>query len=154
MTTHRDVPAPPTDTSSQPGAHQAFLLLRTVFTVAPVLFGLDKFVGLLTNWEQYLAPQLDALIPGTAHQAMLAVGVVEILAGLLVAVLQRIGGYVVAAWLAGIIVNLLLIGGFYDIALRDFGLLVGALALARLATAFPRSGRWVFPRSGRGARTS
>ena len=87
MTTHRDVPAPPADTSSQPGAHQAFLLLRTVFTVAPVLFGLDKFVGLLTNWEQYLAPQLDALIPGTAQQAMLAVGVVEILAGLLVAAL-------------------------------------------------------------------
>ena len=154
MTTDRDVPAPPADTSSQPGAHQAFLLLRTVFTVAPVLFGLDKFVGLLTNWEQYLAPQLDALIPGTAQQAMLAVGVVEILAGLLVAAWPRVGGYVVAAWLAGIILNLLLIGGFYDIALRDFGLLVGALALARLATAFPRSGRWVFPRSGRGARTS
>ena len=154
MTTHRDVPTPPADTRSQLGAHQAFLLLRTVFTVAPVLFGLDKFVGLLTNWERYLAPQLDALIPGTAQQAMLAVGVVEILAGLLVAVLPRIGGYVVAAWLAGIIVNLLLIGGFYDIALRDFGLLVGALALARLATAFPRSGRWAFPRSGCGARTS
>jgi hypothetical protein len=142
MTTHRDVPALPPDISSQPAARQAFLLLRTVFTVAPVLFGLDKFVGLLTDWEQYLAPQFDALIPGTAHQAMLAVGVVEILAGLLVAVLPRIGGYVVAAWLAGIIVNLLLVGGFYDIALRDFGLLVAAMALARLATAFPRRGRW------------
>ena len=107
-----------------------------MFTVAPVLFGLDKFVGLLTDWERYLAPQIDELIPGTAHQAMLAVGVVEILAGVLVAVLPRVGGYVVAAWLAGIIVNLLLIGGFYDVALRDFGLLVGALALARLAPAF------------------
>ena len=104
-----------------------------MFTVAPILFGLDKFVGLLTDWEQYLAPQIDALIPGTAHQAMLAVGVVEVLAGILVAVAPRIGGYVVAAWLAGIIVNLLLIGDFYDVALRDFGLLVGALALARLA---------------------
>jgi hypothetical protein len=145
MTTHRDAPAPPrppTDTSSGPGAHQAFLLLRTVFTVAPILFGLDKFFGLLTDWEQYLAPQIDALIPGTAHQAMLAVGVVEILAGVLVAVAPRIGGYVVAAWLAGIIVNLLLIGDFYDVALRDFGLLVAALALARPATAFPRRGRW------------
>jgi hypothetical protein len=141
MTTHRDVPAPSADTSPA-AAHQAFLLLRTVFTVAPVLFGLDKFFGLVTNWEQYLAPQLDVLIPGTAHQAMLAVGVVEILAGLLVAVAPRIGGYLVAAWLAGIIVNLLLLGEFYDVALRDFGLLVGALALARLATAFPRSGRW------------
>jgi hypothetical protein len=140
MTTHRDVSAPAA-TSSGSGAHQAFLLLRTVFTVAPVLFGLDKFFGLLTDWEQYLAPQIDALIPGTAHQAMLAVGVVEILAGLLVAVLPRIGGYVVAAWLAGIIVNLLLIGGFYDIALRDFGLLVGALALARLAPAVSPHGR-------------
>ena len=132
MTTHPDAPAPSAATGS-PGARQAFLLLRTVFTVAPILFGLDKFIGLLTDWEQYLAPQIDNLIPGTAHQAMLAVGVVEIIAGLLVAALPRIGGYVVAAWLAGIIVNLLLIGGYYDIALRDFGLLVGALALARLA---------------------
>jgi hypothetical protein len=132
VTTHPDAPAPSAATGS-PGSRQAFLLLRTVFTVAPILFGLDKFVGLLTDWEQYLAPQIDNLIPGTAHQAMLAVGVVEIIAGLLVAALPRIGGYVVAAWLAGIIVNLLLIGGYYDIALRDFGLLVGALALARLA---------------------
>ena len=132
MTTHPDAPAPSAATGS-PGARQAFLLLRTVFTVAPILFGLDKFVGLLTDWEQYLAPQIDALIPGTAHQTMLAVGIVEILAGILVAVAPRIGGYVVAAWLAGIIVNLLLIGDFYDVALRDFGLLVGALALARLA---------------------
>ena len=130
MTTQRDTTAP---SARWPGAHQAFLLLRTVFTVAPILFGLDKFVGLLTDWEQYLAPQIDNLIPGTAHQAMLAVGVVEVIAGLLVAALPRIGGYVVAAWLAGIIVNLLLIGGYYDVALRDFGLLVGALALARLA---------------------
>jgi hypothetical protein len=145
VTTHPDAPAPSAATGS-PGARQAFLLLRTVFTVAPILFGLDKFVGLLTDWEQYLAPQIDALIPGTAHQAMLAVGVVEILAGLLVAVAPRIGGYVVAAWLAGIIVNLLLIGDFYDVALRDFGLLVGALALARLAP--PSSLR------GRRARTS
>jgi hypothetical protein len=117
------------------GADQAFALLRTVFTVAPILFGLDKFVGVLTDWERYLAPQIDQVIPGSAHQAMLLVGVVEIAAGVLVGVLPRIGGYVVAAWLAGILVNLLLIGNYYDVALRDFGLLVGALALARLATA-------------------
>jgi len=134
VTTHPDAPAPSAATGS-PGSHQAFLLLRTVFTVAPILFGLDKFVGLLTDWEQYLAPQIGALIPGIAHQAMLAVGVVEILAGILVAVAPRIGGYVIAAWLAGIIVNLLLIGDFYDVALRDFGLLLAAVALARLATA-------------------
>ncbi|MEN3301879.1 hypothetical protein [Pseudonocardia sp.] len=143
MTTHRDPPAPALGNpriSSVPAARQAFLLLRTVFTVAPVVFGLDKFFGLLTDWERYLAPQVDALLPGSAHQAMLAVGVVEILAGLLVAVLPRIGGYVVALWLAGIIVDLLLLGDFFDVALRDFGLFVGALALARLAVAFDHRG--------------
>ena len=119
-------------------AQQAFLLLRTVFTVAPILFGLDKFAEVLTDWERYLAPEFNDLMPGTAHQAMLIVGVVEIAAGVLVAVLPRIGGYVVAAWLAGIILNLLLIGDFYDVALRDFGLLVAALALARLASASKR----------------
>lgn len=136
MTTN-DVPASITsDARPRRAARQAFLLLRTVFTVAPVLFGLDKFVEVLTDWERYLAPQINDLIPGSAHQAMLVVGVVEIVAGILVAVLPRIGGYVVAAWLAGIIVNLLLIGDYYDVALRDFGLLVAALALARLATTF------------------
>ena len=115
------------------GAHQAFLLLRTVFTIAPIVFGLDKFLGVLTDWEQYLAPWINDLVPGSAHQAMLAVGVVEILAGVLVAFRPAIGGYVVAAWLLGIIVNLVSIGDYYDIALRDFGLLIAALALARLA---------------------
>ena len=115
-------------------ANQAFLLLRTVFTVAPIAFGLDKFVNLLTTWPTYLAPAFDQLVPGTAQQAMYAVGVIEILAGLLVAVRPRYGALVVAAWLAGIIVNLLVLGKFYDVALRDFGLLVGALALSRLAT--------------------
>src|SRR3954468_15716249 len=121
-------------------AYQAFVLLRTAFTLAPIVFGLDKFFDVLTDWKQYLAPTFNDIIPGTAHQAMLMVGVVEIVAGLLVAVRPRIGGYVVAAWLAGIILNLLLVGDFYDVALRDFGLLVAALALARLATAFPRRG--------------
>jgi uncharacterized membrane protein YphA (DoxX/SURF4 family) len=115
------------------GAHQAFLLLRTVFTIAPIAFGLDKFFGLLTDWEQYLAPWINDLVPGSAHQAMLMVGVVEILAGVLVAVRPAIGGYVVAAWLLGIIVNLVSIGDYYDVALRDFGLMIAALALARLA---------------------
>ena len=117
-------------------AYQAFLLLRTAFTVAPVVFGLDKFVGALTDWEQYLAPQVNDLVPGTAHQAMLAVGVVEVVAGVLVAVRPRWGGYVVAAWLAGIIVDLLLVPGFYDVALRDFGLMLGAIALARLSVTY------------------
>jgi hypothetical protein len=140
MTIHGDTHTGATGPTTASASREAFLLLRSVFTVAPILFGLDKFLGLLTDWERYLAPQIDALVPGTAHQAMLAVGVVEVVAGLVVAVRPRIGGYVVAAWLAGIIVNLLLIGGFADIALRDFGLLVGALALARLARAFARPG--------------
>jgi hypothetical protein len=140
MAIHRDTPTTPTEAMTASASREAFLLLRSVFTVAPILFGLDKFLGLLTDWDRYLAPQVDALVPGTAHQAMLAVGVVEIVAGLVVAMRPRIGGYVVAAWLAGIIVNLLLIGGFADIALRDFGLLVGALALARLAPAFEQRG--------------
>ena len=114
---------------------QAFWLLRIGFTVAPILFGLDKFANLLTDWEGYLAPSIDKLVPGTAHQAMLAVGVIEIIAGVVVAILPRFGGYLVAAWLAGIIINLLVLGDYYDVALRDFGLLLGALCLARLATA-------------------
>lgn len=116
------------------GAEQAFFLLRTVFTIAPIAFGLDKFTQVLVDWEMYLAPWINDLVPGSAHDAMMIVGVVEIVAGLLVAVRPRIGAYVVAAWLAGIIVNLLTLGDFYDVALRDFGLLVGALALARLAS--------------------
>jgi hypothetical protein len=117
-------------------AYQAFLTLRVGFVVAPVLFGLDKFTNLLADWTTYLAPAVDRLVPGSASSAMLAVGVVEIVAGLVVAVRPRIGGYLVAAWLAGIIGNLLLLGSHYDIALRDLGLLLAALALTRLATAF------------------
>jgi len=117
--------------------YQAFWLLRIGFTVAPILFGLDKFASVLTDWDGYLAPAINDLVPGTAHQAMLAVGVIEIVAGLAVAVLPRFGGYLVAAWIGGIIVNLLILGDYYDVALRDFGLLLGALTLARLASAFP-----------------
>jgi hypothetical protein len=118
-------------------AYQAFLTLRVGFVVAPILFGLDKFTNLLTDWTTYLAPAIDRLVPGGATGAMLVVGVVEIVAGLVVAVRPKVGGYLVAAWLAGIITNLLLLGDHYDVALRDFGLLLAALALARLATAFP-----------------
>jgi hypothetical protein len=122
-------------TSTDP-AHQAFLLLRTVFIVAPIAFGLDKFANLLTDWPHYLAGWINDIVPGTAQQAMYAVGVVEVLAGVVVAVAPRIGGWVVAAWLAGIIVDLVTGPGYYDIALRDFGLLVGAVALARLAVRY------------------
>ena len=113
---------------------QAFLLLRIGFTVAPILFGLDKFANVLTDdWTKYLAPEFNDLIPGNAADAMHIVGVVEIVAGLVVAVAPRYGALLVAGWLGGIIVNLLIVGGYGDIALRDFGLLLGALTLARLA---------------------
>src|SRR4051794_18879375 len=116
-------------------AVQAFLLLRIAFTVAPILFGLDKFAGVLTDdWTKYLATQFNDLIPGSAQDAMHLIGIVEVIAGLVVAVAPRFGGLLVAGWLAGIIVNLLLVGGYGDIALRDFGLLLGALTLSRLAT--------------------
>jgi|SRR6478609_8505838 len=119
--------------ATEPATRQAFLLLRTVFTVAPILFGLDKFTNILTDWTVYLAPQATALVPLAPRTFMDVVGVVEIIAGIAVAVRPRFGSLLVAAWLAGIIVNLLLLGSFYDVALRDFGLLVGALALNRLS---------------------
>lgn len=126
-----------TDTSPAPadrGARAAFLILRGAFALAPVLFGLDKFFGVLTDWDRYLAPWINDIVPGSAHQAMLAVGIVEVVAGVLVALRPTVGGYVVAAWLLGIVVNLVTMGQYYDIALRDIGLMLGALALARLST--------------------
>jgi len=122
-----------TSTSSDVGADRAYFLLRTVFTIAPIAFGLDKFAELLTDWERYLAPWVNDLVPGSAHDAMLAVGVIEVAAGVLVAVAPRYGALLVAAWLGGIILNLVTMGEFLDVALRDLGLLVGALALASLA---------------------
>jgi uncharacterized membrane protein YphA (DoxX/SURF4 family) len=116
--------------------YQAYMVLRGAFVVAPVLFGLDKFPNLLVRWDQYLAPALARPLPVSPHEAMYAVGLIEVLAGLLVAFHPRLGSVVVAAWLGGIIVNLLLIPGFYDVALRDFGLLLAAVALQRLATRY------------------
>lgn len=117
-------------------ARDAFRILRFGFTLAPIIAGLDKFSQLLVNWDMYLAPVVATNLPLDSHTFMLIVGVIEIAAGLLVAIKPRIGGYVVALWLWGIIINLLLIPGYYDIALRDFGLSLGALALARLAAHF------------------
>ncbi|WP_329477857.1 hypothetical protein OG555_37255 [Kribbella sp. NBC_01484] len=117
-------------------AYQAFLLLRTVFTIAPIVFGLDKFANLLTDWPGYLAPWINDIVPGSGQDAMHAIGIIEIVAGVAVALIPRYGALIVAAWLAGIILNLLTLSGFYDVALRDFGLLIAALALARLATKY------------------
>jgi hypothetical protein len=122
-------------------AFQAFTLLRIGFTVAPILFGLDKLLDWLVDWRIYLAPEINDLVPGTAHQALLAIGVIEIAAGVVVAVRPKLGGYLVAAWLAGIITNLVLQADFYDVVLRDVGLLLAALSLARLAAAFDRPTR-------------
>jgi uncharacterized membrane protein YphA (DoxX/SURF4 family) len=117
-------------------AYQAYLILYAGFVTLPVLAGLDKFLHLLVNWDQYLAPLVTQILPVTAHTFMLVVGVIEIAAGILVAIQPRIGAYVVVLWLWGIILNLLLVPGFYDVALRDFGLSLGALALARLSQDF------------------
>ena len=136
--TNTDTVTPRLDLSDP--AVQAFWLLRIGFVVAPILFGLDKFAHVLVDWDIYLAPEFSDLLNAEAHTLMYFVGVIEIVAGLVVAVRPRFGGYLVAAWLAGIIVNLLMMADYYDIALRDFGLLLAALTLARLATVFP-SGR-------------
>ncbi len=134
----RPVPIPkPTVLRSDPVA-QAFMLLRVAFTAAPILFGLDKFAEvMISDWPKYLATEFNDIIPGSAQTAIYMVGGVEIVAGLVVAIVPRFGGLLVAAWLAGIIVSLLLVGGYADIALRDFGLLLGALTLARLSSAYP-----------------
>jgi uncharacterized membrane protein YphA (DoxX/SURF4 family) len=116
-------------------SRQAFLLLRTVFTLAPIIFGFDKFTNLLTHWTIYLAPVATSVVPIPPQTFMYIVGVVEIVAGIAVAVRPRFGSLLVAVWLLGIIVNLLVLGNFFDVALRDFGLLAAALALNRLSVA-------------------
>jgi hypothetical protein len=136
--TLRPIPVPGSNVLRRDPAAQAFMLLRIAFTVAPILFGLDKFAEvMISDWPKYLATEFNDIIPGSAQDAMYMVGGIEILAGLVVAIAPRFGGLLVAGWLGGIIVSLLLVGGYADIALRDFGLLLGALTLARLASAFP-----------------
>lgn len=119
-------------------ARQAFWILRLGFIAAPILAGLDKFFHVLANWDKYLPPFVNNMTGGHGHELMLAVGVIEVAAGIGVAVKPRIFSYVVAAWLGLIIVNLLLIPGYYDVALRDFGLLLGALALGRLSASYAK----------------
>jgi uncharacterized membrane protein YphA (DoxX/SURF4 family) len=121
-------------------AFQSFWLLRIGFTVAPIAFGADKFANVMVNWEQYLAPWIRDLSPLSATNTMHVVGAIEILAGILVAIRPRYGAYVVAAWLGGIVINLLTYSGYYDVALRDFGLMLGALTLARLASRYDAPG--------------
>ena len=129
-------PTPSTETRLENPAFQAFWLLRLGLTIAPILFGLDKFAHVLVDWDIYLAPEFTDLFNADAHTLMYYVGAIEVVAGLTVLLRPRFGGYLVAAWLWGIIVNLLLIPGYYDVALRDLGLSLGALALARLSERF------------------
>jgi len=121
-------------------AYQSFTLLRVGFTVLPIVMGADKFANVLVNWEKYLAPWIRHLSPLSATHTMHVVGVIEITAGIAVALKPRYGAYVVAAWLGGIVINLLTYSGYYDIALRDFGLMLGALTLARLASRYDPPG--------------
>jgi hypothetical protein len=135
----REGAVPETTVNSSPmirPAHQAYLILYVWFIVLPIVAGLDKFFHLLVNWDLYLAPVVAQVLPFSGHTFMLIVGVIEIVAGLIVAIRPRIGAYIVMLWLWGIVVNLLLCANFYDIAVRDFGLSLGALALARLSKEF------------------
>ena len=116
--------------------YQAFVLMRIAFTVAPIAFGLDKFFNVMVDWPVYLAPWINDIAPGSGQDFMYFVGVTEIVAGVIVALKPRYGAYVVAGWLGGIILNLLTLPGFYDVALRDFGLMLGAVTLARLAAVY------------------
>src|SRR6476620_729045 len=133
METTMDNAASITSTDASSPAHQAYQILRFGFTVAPILAGADKFLHLLTDWDKYVPAVVNNAIGGHGHELMLVAGVIEIVAGIGVFLKPKIFAYVVAAWLAMIIVNLLLIPGFYDVALRDLGLLLGALALGRLS---------------------
>jgi len=137
-TLQQEAPAHTVPFTQRDAGYQAFLMLRIAFSVAPILFGLDKFFNVLTDWPQYLAGWVDDLMPGSAQDFMYAVGAIEIVAGVLVAVRPRYGAPVVVLWLAGIIFTLVTGPGYYDVALRDFGLLLGAATLARLAFAYDR----------------
>jgi len=122
-------------TLAQP-AFQAYQILRLGFTVAPIIAGIDKFTHLLVNWDQYLPSVVNRMVGGHGHELMLVAGVIEIVAGLGVFFKPKIFAYVVSAWLVLIIVNLLLVPGYFDVALRDLGLALGALALARLSQSY------------------
>ncbi len=128
-----------TATHSHSGpAYGAYQILHVAFIIAPILAGVDKFFHYLTNWDKYLSASYASISPLSVHTTMQAVGIVEIFAGLLVAFRPRVGAYIVAIWLVAIIVNLLLLPGYYDIALRDLGLCLGALALGRLSEEFDK----------------
>jgi uncharacterized membrane protein YphA (DoxX/SURF4 family) len=122
-----------TDARAGDYSYQAYHILRLAFTVAPIVAGLDKFFGILVDWDKYLPAAVNNMVGGAGHQLMLVVGVIEIVAGIGVFLKPKIFAYVVALWLLLIIANLLMIPGYYDVALRDLGLMLGAIALGRLS---------------------
>jgi hypothetical protein len=119
-------------------AYQGYQILHWGFVALPTITGIDKFFHVLTNWDQYLAPAVEKILPFSGHTYMLIVGVIELIAAFIVAVRPLVGAYIVAVWILGIMINLLVLGGFYDVALRDFGLFLAALALARLSTLYDK----------------
>ena len=127
-----------TDTDAASPGYQAYQILRIGFTVAPIVMGADKFLHLLVNWDQYLPPVVNNMLGGHGHEFMYIVGIIEIVAGIGVFLLPKIFAYVVSLWLVLIIVNLLMIPGYFDVALRDFGLALGALALGRLSQQYSK----------------
>jgi hypothetical protein len=139
QSTTRPVASSPAERLKTDPTFQAFWLMRLGFTLVPILFGADKFAHVMVNWDKYLAPDVQRWLSpfDTVHQTMYVVGAVEIFAGVVVLLLPRVGGYVVALWLAGIIVNLAIVGGYWDILMRDVALFLLALTFARLASAFP-----------------
>jgi hypothetical protein len=138
-TTTRSVPSSSVQRLKTDPSFQAFWLMRLGFTLVPIVFGADKFAHVMVNWDKYLDPDLQRWLSpfSTVHETMYVVGAVEIVAGVVVLLLPRVGGYLVALWLAGIVVNLAMLGGYWDILMRDAALLVLALTFARLASAFP-----------------
>lgn len=127
-----------TRADAQSPTYQAYQILRIAFTVAPIVAGLDKFLDVLTDWDKYLAPMANNILGGNGHAFMMVVGVIEIIAGVGVFLKPKIFGYIVGVWLLLIIVNLLMIPGYYDVALRDLGLSLGAFALARLSAVYDK----------------
>jgi uncharacterized membrane protein YphA (DoxX/SURF4 family) len=134
----RDIPLPKADQNVSQHSRQAYQLLHVAYVVAPVVAGIDKFFHILVNWDQYLPATVNNMVGGHGHQLMMVVGVIEVVAGIGVALMPRVFAYVVAAWLLLIIINLLMIPGYFDVSLRDLGLMLGALALGRLSHDFNR----------------
>lgn len=108
-------------------------LLRYTYGLVPIVAGIDKFTNLLTDWKNYIAPSIGNMLPFSASTFMSIVGVIEIIAGVIVLIRPRVGGFIVMAWLIAIALNLVIGGNYYDVAVRDLVMAIGAFSLARLS---------------------